>query len=276
MEYNIGKIDEMAIRMRKHALTMAYAAGPNGAHLGGGLSIIEILATLYGGIMRFRPDDPEWDERDRFILSKGHGVLAYYAALAESGFFPIEDLKKFEVNGEFLPGHPVYNIQKGIECSSGSLGMGLSFGVGTALAGKIMNKSYFTFVLIGDGECDEGSVWEAIMSASHFRLLRLIAIVDCNTLQYDGRCTDIMSLGDFKKKWESFGWHASELDGHSVPELYSYLSECVANPKNGPSVILARTVKGKGVSFMEDNKEWHHGRLSVEQYEFAAAEITRS
>ena len=266
-------LQEMARRMREHALLMALSAGTNGSHLGGGLSMIEIMATLYGGILHVDPKNPEWVDRDRFILSKGHGVLAYYPALAEAGFFPIEDLKRFEVNGDFLPGHPVMNMKKGIECSSGSLGMGLSFGVGIALTGKMRNKSYRIYVLVGDGECNEGSVWEAAMSASHFQLSNLIAIVDRNNLQYDGACAEIMNPGDFKAKWESFGWHTLETDGHDVAALYHAFQSCIQSTEKRPHVIIAHTVKGKGVSYMENKKEWHHSSLSQKQYETAIAEL---
>jgi len=273
MDDTIQNIKAMAIRMRKHALSMAFSAGVNGAHLGGGLSMIEIMATLYGGVLHFDPHHPEWEDRDRFILSKGHGVLAYYSALAEAGFFSVDDLKKFEVNGEFLPGHPVMNIKKGIECSGGSLGMGLSFGVGVALTGKMREKLYRTYVLLGDGECNEGTVWEAAMSASHFHLSHLIAIIDWNSLQYDGYCSDIMNPGDIRAKWESFGWNVIEPDGHNVISLYQAFSDSMQESVNKPTVIIAHTVKGKGVSFMENHKEWHHSRLSKEQYELACAEI---
>lgn len=275
MEDTIGFIQEMAHRMREHALYMALSAGVNGAHLGGGLSIIEIMATLYGGVLRFDTQNPEWEDRDRFILSKGHGVLAYYSALAEAGFFPVEDLKKFEVNGEFLPGHPVMNMSKGIECSGGSLGMGLSFGVGVALAGKMRNKSYHTYVLLGDGECNEGTVWEAAMSASHYHLSNLIAIIDLNALQYDGFCSEIMNPGHFNAKWESFGWKVTETEGHDIEVLYQVFLGCIHDSIEKPQVIIARTIKGKGVSFMENRREWHHSRLSPEQYEAACVEIRR-
>lgn len=263
----------MAKRMREHAIHMAFAAGANGAHLGGGLSLIEIMATLYGGVLQVDPKNPLWDERDRFILSKGHGVLAYYTALAEAGFFPFEDLKKFEVNGEYLTGHPVMNLQKGIECSSGSLGMGLSLGIGIALAGKMRGKKYRTFVLMGDGECDEGSVWEAAMSASHFRLGHLIAIIDRNCLQYDGFCSDVMDLEDFRAKWEGFGWKVTEINGHDIRELSDAFASCTGPAEGKPHVIIARTIKGKGISFMENNAAWHHSRLSQSQYDSALAEL---
>lgn len=273
MDEKIIGMQGMAKRMREQALKMALSAGSNGAHLGGGLSMIEIMATLYGGVLRIDPKNPLWDERDRFILSKGHGVLAYYTALAEAGFFPAADLETFEVNGEFLPGHPVMNPQKGIECSSGSLGMGLSLGIGIALAGRMRGKQYRTFVLMGDGECDEGSVWEAAMSASHFRLGNLVAIVDHNCLQYDGSCCDIMNLENFRAKWESFGWIVTEPDGHDIRQLYEALSSCNGNADGKPRVIIARTRKGCGVSFMENNAAWHHARLSKDQYDTALCEL---
>jgi len=272
-ETHILSVQAMAQRMRENALKMALSSGSNGSHLGGGLSMIEIMATLYGGVLRIDPRNPEWEDRDRFILSKGHGVLAYYPALAEAGFFPVEELKKFEVNGDFLPGHPVMNLTKGIECSSGSLGMGLSFGVGIALAGKNRERTYHTFVLLGDGECNEGSVWEAAMAAAHFRLSRLVAVVDRNTLQYDGTCVEIMNPGDFKAKWESFGWHVIEVDGHDVAALYSAFQSCVHSAEEKPHIVIAHTIKGKGVSFMENRKEWHHSSLSQAQFDKAMAEL---
>ena len=273
LDNSICLIEEMAGRMREQALKMAHSAGSNGSHLGGGLSMIEILSTLYGGILRFDPKNPEWGDRDRFILSKGHGVLAYYTALAEAGFLTDDELLKFEVNGEFLPGHPILNMEKGIECSTGSLGMGLPFGAGIALAGKMRNKSYLTYVLLGDGECNEGTVWEAALFASHYHLSNLVAIVDSNKLQYDGPCCEIMNLDNFKSKWESFGWEVAEVDGHNIKELYHVFSACNQSSNGKPRIIIANTVKGKGVSFMENNKDWHHSVLSQKQYDMAVQEI---
>ena len=269
----IMSIQGMAKRMREHALMMAFSARENGAHLGGGLSLIEIMATLYGDILHLDPKNPEWEDRDRFILSKGHGVLAYYAALAEAGFFPVNDLKKFGVNGGFLSGLPVMNMKKGIECSSGDLGMGLSIGVGIALAGKMRNKSYYTYVLLGDGECNEGSIWEAAMSASHFQLWNLIAIIDKNDLQYDGICSEIMNMNNLKDKWETFGWEVIETDGHDVKTLLRTFRACTHSTEMKPHVIIANTIKGKGVSFMENKKEWHHSTLSQKQYMTAITEV---
>jgi len=273
-EQTIDKIASMAKRMRKNALTMALSAGNNAAHLGPGLSIIEIMATLYGGIMKLDPQQPEWVDRDRFILSKGHGALGYYTALAESGFITSDELGTFQENGGFLPAHPAMNMGKGIEFSSGSLGLGLSFGVGVALAGRKQSKCYNVYVLVGNGECNEGSVWEAAMAASHFKLDNLIVIIDYNKMQSDGASHTVLDMGDLGAKWTSFGFKAFTVDGHNIIEMYSTL-KIATNDKTGkPVVIIANTVKGKGVSFMENNNEWHHNRLSQSQYQTALGELS--
>src|SRR3989339_72098 len=204
-EHKIKELSLMAKRMRKKALDLVLAAGNKGSHVGPGLSIIEIMATLYGGILRLDPKNPMWIERDRFILSKGHGALALYTALAEAGFLTSDELNSYETNDGILPGQPSMNVEKGIEVSSGSLGMGLSLGIGIALIGKQQQKDYKVYVLMGDGECNEGSVWEAAMSASHFKLKNLIAIVDYNKMQSDGASKDIMNMQDLVSKWKSFG-----------------------------------------------------------------------
>ena len=272
-EQTIEKIASMAKNMRKNALTMAFSAGNKGAHLGSGLSIIEILAVLYGGIMKFDSQNPEWLGRDRFVLSKGHGSLGYYAALAESGFITSDELAFFEENGGFLPGQPSMNMKKGIEFSSGSLGLGLSLGIGVALAGRKQNKDYNVYVLMGDGECNEGSVWEAAMSASHFKLDNLIVIIDYNKMQSDGASHTVLDMGNFEAKWASFGFVAITVNGHNIGEMYNAL-EIVSNEKDGkPAVIIANTVKGKGVSFMENSNDWHHNRLVESQYQAALAEL---
>ncbi len=273
-EQTIDKIASMAKRMRKNALTMALSAGNNAAHLGSGLSIIEIVATLYGGIMKLDPQQPGWVDRDRFILSKGHGALGYYTALAESGFITSDELGTFQGNGGFLPAHPAMNMEKGIEFSSGSLGLGLSFGVGVALAGRKQSKCYNVYVLVGNGECNEGSVWEAAMAASHFKLDNLIVIIDSNKMQSDGASHTVLDMGDLGAKWTSFGFKAFTVDGHNIIEMYSTL-KIATNDKTGkPVVIIANTVKGKGVSFMESNNEWHHNRLSQSQYQTALGELS--
>lgn len=260
----------MADRMRSKALELALSAGSNGAHLGPGLSIIEIMAVLYGGIMKIDPKNPHWEERDRFILSKGHGTLGYYTALAEAGLISFEELSTFEKNGGFLPGQPVMNVDKGIEFSSGSLGHGLSLGVGVALAGNRSGRDYRVYVLMGDGECNEGTVWEAAMAAKHYKLSNLIAIIDANDMQSDGSRVDIIAA-DYEAIWKGFGWDVIVIDGHNISSLYEILR--TDSRIDTPRVIIAKTIKGKGVSFMEGNKEWHHHRLTQAQYDTAVNEL---
>ena len=264
-------ITKMAKRMRRKVLDMALAAGSDSSHFGGGLSIIEITATLYGKIMRIDRDNPQWIERDRFILSKGHGCLGYYTALAEVGYISEDDLLYFEKTGGYLYGHPVMKRDKGIDFSNGSLGMGLSLGNGVAIAGKKRNLDYSVYVLMGDGECNEGSVWEAAMAASHYKLNNLIGIVDKNNFQQTGSNAEIMSVGDLSSKWKSFGWNVIDVDGHDIGELYDAFT--IEKPSNSPTVIIAKTVKGKGFSFAENNNAWHHAPLSKSQYEAALEEL---
>ncbi len=273
-EQIIQKIEQMSRRMRKNALDMALAAGENSSHFGSGFSIIEIIATLYGAIMKYDRNNPKWSQRDRFILSKGHGVLGYYAALAEAGFVPVEDLPTFGKTGSYLVGHPVINREKGIEFSNGSLGMGLSLGIGVALAGRKRNNKYKVYILIGDGECNEGSVWEAAMAASQYKLDNLTVIIDKNNFQLGGPNSEIMSVGDLTLKWRSFGWDAVEVDGHNVGELYDAFNR--VNIPEVPVVIVATTIKGKGVSFAENNAAWHHAALGKSQYETAIAELNKT
>lgn len=271
-EQTIGRLRAMADRMRRNALRMALGVGPLGAHVAPGLSIIEICAVLYGAVMRINPRDPFWQERDRFLLSKGHGSLGYYTALAEAGFFPLEDLKTFEIPESFLTGQPSMCLEKGIELSAGSLGLGLSVGVGVALAGKKAGRKYITYVLMGDGECNEGTVWEAAMAASHFKLDNLVAVIDANGLQSDGPCKTIMNMGSHEAKWRSFGWETASADGHDVAALYDALTAPRREPSK-PWILIASTVKGKGVSFMEHNNEWHHNQLTQAQYDAAIKEL---
>ena len=267
----VNEIAKMSNRMRKKVLDMALAAGSDSSHFGGGLSIIEITATLYGKIMRIDRDNPQWIERDRFILSKGHGCLGYYTALAEVGYISEDDLLYFEKTGGYLYGHPVMKRDKGIDFSNGSLGMGLSLGNGVAIAGKKRNLDYSVYVLMGDGECNEGSIWEAAMAASHYKLNNLIGIVDKNNFQQTGSNAEIMSVGDLSSKWKSFGWNVIDVDGHDIGELYDAFT--IEKPSNSPTVIIAKTVKGKGFSFAENNNAWHHAPLSKSQYEAALEEL---
>jgi len=261
---NLQTCELVAQDMRQDILRMGLQTGLNGAHFGGGLSLVEIMAVLYKSVMRVNPAAPRWPERDRFILSKGHGAMAYYAALKQAGFVTDEELMTFKSNQTFLYGHPSMNPDKGIEFSSGSLGLGLALGVGTAIGlRKRGNNQSRVFVLMGDGECGEGSVWESAASAAHFGLTNLVAIIDKNGLQYDGPTRDVLNMDGMAEKWESFGWQARTVDGHNLAELL----DAFEGPGNQPTVIVANTVKGKGVSFMENNPAWHHNRLTQAQFD---------
>lgn len=266
-----GRIEEFAFHMRQHALAMSHASGSHAVHFGAGMSVIDILAVLYSEVLNLDKKNPMWEERDRFILSKGHGVVGYYAALAEYGYIPLEELGKFEQENSCLMGHPIYTPEYGIEFTNGSLGMGLSLGIGTALSAKKKGKDYRTFVLLGDGESDEGSVWEGIMSAAQFQLDNLCVIVDRNRLQLGGDTEEIMAHGDLVKKYQAFGWNAYEVDGHNVEELCEAFSKILANKK--PSAVIANTIKGKGFSFSENNNSWHHAVMTGTQYEEALKEL---
>jgi transketolase len=270
MDDVVSRLEEMAKRMRLNALKMALVAGNNGAHIGPALSCIEILAVLYGTVMRFDPYRPLWDERDRFIASKAHCVLAHYAALKEAGFLCDKDLETFEKNGSFLAGHPAVDLSRGLEYSGGSLGLALSVGIGMAIDADRHGRSNRVFILLGDGECDEGSNWEAFLAAPHFRLDNLTVIIDQNRLQYDGFTNDIMNLGNLQQKLTDFGWNVVTVDGHSIKEL---MNAFALHKAGMPQAIIAKTIKGKGVSFMEGRREWHHAKLSPEQYQLAVSEV---
>jgi transketolase len=265
----------MAARMRRNILAMTFGTGTNGAHVAPALSIADICAALYGTVMRLDPQDPLSPQRDRFLLSKGHGAMALYAALAETGFLTPDDLRTFETPESLLSGQPAMCVEKGIEISSGSLGLGLSVGIGIALAGRKSQSQYRTFVLMGDGECNEGTVWEAAMAAAHFKLGRLIAIIDANGLQSDGFCGGIMDMGSQEAKWSSFGWETRSVDGHDLAALTGALLSPRGDPDR-PLVVIATTVKGKGVSFMENNNDWHNNRLTQAQYDVALRELNTS
>ncbi len=269
-ESRINNCKLAAKQMRKDIINMTYSLGNVGAHLGGSLSMVELLAVLYAGKINYNPGNPEWEERDRVILSKGHAALALYPALVQAGIIERECLAEFKKNGALLSGHPSLNGLKGIEFASGSLGQGLSLGVGVALAlKKKQNTKSKVYVFLGDGECDEGSVWEAAASAAHYELANLVAIVDANAIQYDGFTDEILKMNPAKQKWIKFGWDAIEIDGHDIGQIwngYDYESD-------GPKVIIANTVKGKGISFMEGNKQFHNARISEEQYRTAMEEL---
>jgi transketolase len=241
-------------------------------HPGGSLSAVEIVVALLFKVMRHDPSRPDWEDRDRFILSKGHAAPLLYAALAESGYFPVEELSTLRRWGSRLQGHTDRTLTPGVEMSSGSLGQGLSFGLGAALAARLDARPYRVYVLLGDGECNEGQVWEAAMASSHFKVDNLAAIVDHNGQQIDGWNREIMNLEPLPKRWRSFGWHVLEVDGHNLSQILLALKEARA-VKGQPTVIIAHTIKGKGVSFMENNLEFHGRAPTPEEMEKALAEL---
>jgi len=257
-------------RLRRDIITMIARAGSG--HPGGSLSAVEIVATLYWKILRHKPIDPLWPGRDRFIMSKGHAAPVLYAVLAECGYFPREELGTLRRLDSHLQGHADRNATHGVEMSSGSLGQGLSFAVGCALASQLDNAAWRVYALLSDGECDEGQTWEAAMSAPKFRLDNLTVIVDNNGLQLSGFTKDIMPLGLFPQKWWAFGWEVLEVDGHDLDQVFAAINTA-RQIKGKPAVIIARTVKGKGVSFMENNVDFHGKAPSAEQLEKALKEL---
>lgn len=240
------------------------------SHVAAGLSMADIVATLYAGVLRVRPEEPDWPDRDRFVLSKGHAGACVYAALAESGFFPVEQLKTHYQDGSLLSGHVSHKGIPGVEFSTGSLGHGLGVGAGMALGAKLDGLEWRVFVLLSDGECDEGSNWEAILFASHHRLDNLAAIVDYNKIQSLKPVPETLGLEPFADKWASFGWKVAECDGHDVVALERALSSA---PDGRPKVVIAHTTKGKGVSFMENSVLWHYRTPQGEEYDAAMAEL---
>tara|TARA_B100000686_G_scaffold348912_1_gene441111 strand:- start:3860 stop:4678 length:819 start_codon:yes stop_codon:yes gene_type:complete len=268
---SVKELKSAVQNMRKDILRLAFNAGKQGAHIGPSLSVVELLAVLYGRILKYRVGDPTWFERDRFLLSKGHSALAFYTALEMNGIITREDLMTFENNAGMFPGQPLKNIEKGIEISSGSLGHGLAWGVGISLGIKRKSINANVYVLLGDGECDEGSVWESAMSATNFELNNLIAIVDRNGMQSDGATKDILDIPGFDKIWEAMGWNVITTDGHKIEALIDAFSKIPNN--DYPSVVIANTVKGKGISFMENNVDWHHNYLNQELLELALSEL---
>ena len=270
---NIEGIENFSIAIRKNILEMALSAGANSSHFGGALSIAEIVSVLFSHQMKIDKNNPQWEDRDRFILSKGHACLAYYAALCEVGYIPKEELKTFEKNDTNLLGHPVINRNLGIDFSNGSLGMGLSLGIGVAIAAKKRKKNYDVYVVVGDGECNEGSVWEGAMAAPNFKLNNLYVIIDKNNFQQTGSNKEIMNVENLKDKWSSFGWYTEELDGHNITQLYNFFKK--GKNESKPKAVIANTVKGKGFSFSENNNDWHHSVLSKSLYEKGLKELLK-
>ena len=268
--YSIREMEVLAKKLRRHIIEMTGKAGSG--HPGGSLSAVEIVTALYLRVLRHDPKNPQWEERDRFILSKGHAAPLLYATLAECDYFPVEQLTTLRQLDSCLQGHTDCTRVAGVEMSAGSLGQGLSFGIGVALAGRLNLLKYRVYVLLGDGECDEGQVWEAAMAAAHFKLDSLVAIVDNNGLQIDGWNRDVMNLEPFAKKWEAFGWHVIEVNGHDFTQLIDAF-EKAKHVKGQPTVIIAHTIKGKGVSFMENNVEFHGKAPTPAEMEKALKEL---
>jgi transketolase len=249
------RASDLARRIRRQVIIMTNRA--NSSHIGSCFSIADILAVLYGETLRLDPQNPEWPDRDRFILSKGHGCAALFAALAERGFFPMDWLETYYRDGSKLPGHATHKGVPGVEVSTGSLGHGFPLAVGMALAAKRDGKNHRIFCIVSDGECDEGSTWEAALFAPHHKLDNLVVIVDYNKIQSLGRVEEVINLDPLAAKWRAFGWGTLELDGHDTDALFDAFAQIPAETGR-PTCIVAHTVKGKGVSFMEDKLQWHY------------------
>ena len=269
----VEKIKDFAFAVRKNILEMALSAGASSSHFGGALSITEIVSTLFAYKMKIDKKNPNWEDRDRFILSKGHACLAYYSALCEIGYISKKELQTFEKNDTNLLGHPVINRKLGIDFSNGSRGMGRSLGIGVAISAKKRIKNFSVYVIVGDGECNEGSIWEAAMAAPNFQLKNLCVIIDKNNFQQTGSNQEIMNVENLKDKWTSFGWNTVEVDGHNVQELYNCFKD--DEKINKPKAIIANTIKGKGFSFSENNNDWHHSVLTKSFYEKAIKELSK-
>jgi len=269
-DLSVPELEQKAKLLRRHVITMIANAGSG--HPGGSLSAADVITALYFKVMRHDPKNPKWPDRDRFVLSKGHAAPILYAALAECGYFPVEELSTLRKLGSRLQGHTDMTLTPGVEMSAGSLGQGLSFGLGIALAARLDKKSYRTIVLLGDGECDEGQVWEAAMFAPHHRVDNITAIVDHNDLQLDGRTCDIMGLEPLGDKWRAFNWHVLEINGHDIKQIINALKKA-GDTRGKPTAIIAHTIKGKGVSFMEGNVDFHGKAPSPQETEQALKEL---
>lgn len=258
-----------ANEIRKGAVTAVYSA--QSGHPGGSLGIADVLAYLYFKEMNIDPKNPKSDDRDRFVLSKGHNSPALYATLAERGFFPKEDLKTFRNKNSYLQGHPDMKNTPGVDMSTGSLGLGISTACGMALSAKISEKKYRVWTVLGDGECQEGQVWEAAMFAAHYGLNNLCAFVDSNGLQIDGPVSEVMNPNPLDEKFKAFGWNVIVIDGHDFDQIEMAVKSAKTSSK--PTAVICKTVKGKGVSFMENNVAWHGAAPNDEQYEIAMKDL---
>ena len=268
-QYSIDGLKAIARELRRTIVKMTFTAGSG--HPGGSLSEIDILTALYFRVLRHNPSHPSWPDRDRFILSKGHACPGLYSVLAKSGYFPEEELWTFRKLGSRLQGH-AHTDTPGVEMNSGSLGQGLSFAIGVALAARLERRRYHTYVLLGDGECDEGQVWEAAMAAAHYKLNNLTAFVDRNGIQNDRFTSEVMNLEPLAGKWRAFGWKVIDTDGHDIAQVLDSI-DAARRTRGRPAVIIARTVKGKGVSFMENNPDFHGRAPTKEEYEQSMREL---
>jgi len=266
----VKELEEKARRFRVEIVKMIYNA--QSGHPGGSLSAVDILTCLYFHQMKIKPQNPSWEDRDRFILSKGHAAPALYVILAELGYFSKENLSTLREIGSILQGHPDMRKTPGVDISTGSLGNGLSIGIGMALSAKLCKKDYHIHVLVGDGECNEGEIWEAAMAAAKYKLDNLTAICDFNRVQLDGPIDKIMPLDSLPEKWNAFNWSVVQINGHKMDEILKALDE--ANQiKDKPTIIIAHTIKGRGVSFMENKFQWHGKAPNREEYEIALQEL---
>ncbi len=268
---DLNSLNDISTRIRIGILDAVFHA--QSGHPGGSLSCADILTVLYFHAMKVKPEDPAWEDRDRFVLSKGHCSPALYSTLAIKGFFPMEELKNFRQIDSFLQGHPDMKKVPGVDMSTGSLGQGLSAAVGMALAGKLDKKDYRVYVLMGDGEIEEGQIWEAAMSASHYKLDNITAFLDHNKLQIDGPVQEVMSPEPVDDKFRAFGWNVISVDGHEHEQIISTLDEA-GKEAGKPTIIICETVKGKGVSFMEGVGGWHGKAPNQEQYKQAISELS--
>ena len=270
MSMSTSELKEIARKCRVEIVKMVYRA--QAGHPGGSLSEIDLISALYGNYLRVKPNEPNWDDSDRFILSKGHASPGMYAILAEMGFISKEDLESYRVLGGICQGHVDMKWCPGVDFSAGSLGMGLSFGMGCAIAGRLSGSERNIFVMLGDGEIQEGSIWEAAMAAKHHELGNLKVILDRNRIQNDDFCVTQMRMFDIPAKWQSFGWDVMEIDGHDMDDVVRGLDFLVNNNDN-PAILIANTIKGKGVSFMEDNPAFHGAAPNDEQFKLAMNEL---
>lgn len=268
----IKELKEISRKIRCSIITMVRDASVG--HIGGSLSVTDILVALYFKVLNIDPENPEWEDRDRLILSKGHGATAIYSVLAERGYFPVGGLKTFGVIDSRFQVHPDRKKVPGIEASTGALGQGLSVAAGIALAARLDKKDYHTYAILGDGEIQEGQIWEAAMFSAHYGLDNLTAILDYNNVQLMGYVSDIMEIAPVDSKWESFGWNVIKIDGHDFSQIIENLYAAKEH-KGKPTIIIANTTKGKGVSFMQNTCSWHGGVPTEEEYEQAMEELNK-